>query len=161
MASNRHLSRIIALQTLYEIEFRRDCQDKHLNVETVLKRNITRYRRAIDDHSFIQTLVRGVEADAAELDIILQPAAAKWPIDQIARVDRLVLRLGLYELRKKDNPVKVVINEAVELAKAFGGERSPQFINGVLGTILEQQTATAAEASPPKPAPTNKKEKPL
>ena len=141
MASNRHLGRIIALQTLYEEEFRRDAGDTDFDLEEVLTRNIGRYAEMVDDIEFIRELVRGVLAKAAELDAVLQPIAPEWPIDQIARMDRLVLRIGLYELvHEKDVPPKVVINEAVELAKAFGGENSSKFINGVLGTVLRQRT---------------------
>lgn len=140
MASNRHLGRIIALQTLYEEEFRRECNDENFVLEDVLKRNIERYAQMVDDHDFIVRLVNGVDAKAKELDAVLQPIAPDWPIDQIARMDRVVLRIGAYELLiGNDAPPKVVINEAVELAKAFGGENSSKFVNGVLGTVLKQK----------------------
>lgn len=139
MASNRHLGRIIALQTLYEEDFRRDCDDKSLKISQVLKRNIGRYHHMVDDPEFIESLVNGVHSKQAELDAVLQPVAPEWPIDQIARMDRIVLRMGVYELlHGTDVPPKVVINEAVELAKAFGGDNSSKFINGVLGTVLRQ-----------------------
>ena len=142
MASNRHLGRIIALQTLYEEEFRRDAADTAFDLEEVLSRNISRYAEMVDDVEFIRDLVHGVLRHTAELDVTLQPIAPEWPIDQIARMDRIVLRIGLYELLYgTDVPPKVVINEAVELAKAFGGENSSKFVNGVLGTVLRQQTA--------------------
>jgi transcription antitermination protein NusB len=140
MASNRHLGRIIALQTLYEQEFRRECDDKSFDLSSVLERNITRYQAMVDDRTFIEELVRGVADKQAELDAILQPIAPEWPIDQIARMDRIVLRIGTYELlHGTDVPPKVVINEAVELAKGFGGDNSSKFINGVLGTVLRQK----------------------
>ncbi len=139
MASNRHLGRIIALQTLYEEDFRRDCDDKSLKLDQVLRRNINRYHKMVDDPRFIEKLVNGVHGKLAELDAVLQPVAPDWPIDQIARMDRVVLRIGVYELlHGTDVPPKVVINEAVELAKAFGGDNSSKFINGVLGTVLRQ-----------------------
>ena len=139
MASNRHLGRIIALQTLYEQEFRVECEDKDFDLGKVLQRNISRYKEMVDDREFIETLVKGVDAKRDELDAILQPVAPEWPIDQIARMDRIVLRIGAYELLfGKNVPPKVVINEAVELAKAFGGENSSKFINGVLGTVLRE-----------------------
>jgi transcription antitermination protein NusB len=142
MASNRHLGRIIALQTLYEQEFRRECDDKSFDLSSVLERNITRYQAMVDDRTFIEELVRGVADKQAELDAILQPIAPEWPIDQIARMDRIVLRIGTYELlHGTDVPPKVVINEAVELAKGFGGDNSSKFINGVLGTVLRQSRA--------------------
>lgn len=137
MASNRHLGRIIVLQTLYEIEFRRNAGDKNLIIEDILNRNIARYKKMIDDTDFITSLVYAIEQQTVELDAILQPIAPEWPISEIARMDRIVLRIGLYELKHEQNvPPKVVINEAVELAKAFGGENSSKFINGVLGTFL-------------------------
>ena len=139
MASNRHLGRILALQTLYEYDFRRDCGDQDVSLADVLARNIERYSDTVEDHAFITALAQGVTDNAADLDGVLQPVAPEWPIDQIARMDRLVLRMSLYELLKTgDVPPKVVINEAVELSKAFGGENSSRFINGVLGTLLKQ-----------------------
>ena len=139
MASNRHLGRIIALQTLFEQDFRRAADDSGFNLEAVLVRNIGRYQATVDDKDFIERLVRGVDEHEKELDAELQPVAPEWPIDQIARMDRVVLRIGLYELKyEKDVPAKVVINEAVELAKAFGSENSSKFVNGVLGTLLRQ-----------------------
>lgn len=139
MASNRHLGRILALQTLYEYDFRRDCNDLNLDLDEVLQRNIARYKETVDDHEFVKELVIGVTNSAEQLDDILQPIAPEWPIAQIARMDRLVLRMSLYELLSPtDVPPKVVINEAVELSKAFGGENSSKFINGVLGTILRK-----------------------
>lgn len=158
MASNRHLGRIIALQTLYEEELRQDAQDPSFSIDQVLRRNIDRYKDMLDDVTFIEQLVKGVSSQAAKLDATLQPVAPEWPIDQIARMDRLILRIGLYELQNEDDvPPKVVINEAVELAKAFGGDNSSKFVNGVLGTLLRQQNGdepgTAQEAKPAKPTP--------
>jgi len=141
MASNRHLGRIIALQTLYEQDFRRDSGDPDFDLPTVLSRNIDRYKEMVDDVAFIKELVTGVSAKAAELDAVLQPLAPDWPIKDIARMDHTILLVGAYELlHAKDVPPKVVINEAVELAKAFGGDNSSKFVNGVLGTLLRQQT---------------------
>lgn len=146
MASNRHLGRIIALQTLYEEEFRIECDDKSFQLQDVLERNIARYAEMVDDRTFIERLVTGVDSKKEALDAMLQPIAPEWPIEQIARMDRIVLRIGAYELKfGTDVPPKVVINEAVELAKAFGGENSSKFVNGVLGTLLRQQEG---EASP-------------
>ena len=107
----------------------------------------------VDDHAFVKALTRGVSKYESELDAQLQPLAPEWPMSQIARMDRMVLRIGAYELlHVTDIPPKVVINEAVELAKAFGGDNSSKFINGVLGTLLKQLE--------PKPKPaTNQKAK--
>lgn len=136
MASNRHLGRIVTLQTLYEYEFRSQLSDKDVDIDEIINRSTARYNDAIDDKQFVVDLVKGVSEKQAELDEMLQPLAPGWPIDQIARIDRNVLRIGLYELlhRKDLVPPKVVINEAVELAKAFGSDNSSKFINGVLGT---------------------------
>lgn len=143
MASNRHLGRIVALQTLYEQDFRQEAADKSFDLYEVLKRNISRYKDTVEDTAFISSMVEGVSKQQATLDALLQPLAPEWPIDQIARMDRVVLRIGAYELlHNPDVPPKVVINEAVELAKAFGGENSSKFINGVLGTLLRQQEET-------------------
>jgi N utilization substance protein B len=146
MASNRHLGRIIVLQTLYEQEFRTDAGDKSFSLDEVLSRNVKRYEALVDDVEFIEKLAKGVVDKQDELDTILQPIAPEWPIDQIARMDRLVLRMGLYELEHvKDVPPKVVINEAIELGKAFGSENSSKFINGVLGTALRNMTGETKE----------------
>ena len=160
MASNRHLGRIIALQTLYEQEMRQDADDNAFDLNAVLERNIERYSESLEDVEFIRQLVDGVTAQAEELDAKLQPVAPEWPIDQIARMDRLVLRIGLYELENEaDVPPKVVINEAVELAKAFGGDNSSKFVNGVLGTLLRQIDGTIEAPKDKKPAKTVKKPK--
>ena len=157
MASNRHLGRIIALQTLFEQDFRRAAEDSSFDLADVLARNIERYKATVDDTDFISRLVNGVAKHETKLDTELQPIAPEWPIDQIARMDRVILRIGLYELQfEKDTPPKVVINEAVELAKAFGSENSSKFINGVLGTVLRNITG---EPAPEKPAKTPEKEK--
>ncbi len=149
MSANRHLGRIVALQTLYEQEFRRECGDKSVKLSEILARNISRYKETIDDDKFIKDLVKGVDTKQKQLDATLQPVAPEWPINQIARMDRIVLRIGLWELENSKNvPPKVVINEAVELAKAFGGDNSSKFINGVLGTILKQQEGADKPAKP-------------
>lgn len=148
MASNRHLGRIVALQTLYEQDFRQDCGDTSLSLDEVLTRNIERYSETVDDKKFIEQLVKGVDKHHKEIDALLQPLAPEWPIEQIARMDRVVLRMGAYELiHAKDTvPAKVAINEAVELAKAFGGDNSSKFINGVLGSLLRQSEEPAEKS---------------
>jgi N utilization substance protein B len=149
MASNRHLGRIIALQTLYEFEFRRDCGDKAVTLEDVLTRNLDRYADTVDDKAFVQKLVHGVSEAATELDAQIQPMAPEWPLEQIARMDRTILRIALFELLhlKELVPPKVAINEAVELAKAFGGDNSSKFINGVLGTAYRTLIEETPNAS--------------
>jgi len=123
------------MQTLYEYDFR-DSASIDVNRKATLDRNLGEFSEAIDDKNFVHDLVDGVSKHAAEIDGIIGPAAPEWPVDQIAKIDKIILRIGVYELLiKKDVPPKVAINEAVELAKAFGGENSSKFINGVLGTI--------------------------
>ncbi|NIM46542.1 MAG: transcription antitermination factor NusB, partial [Candidatus Aenigmarchaeota archaeon] len=163
MASNRHLSRIVAMQTLYEWDFRfqKDSPKsktgiKHLDkISEILKRNTKEFAASIDDTKFINSLVNGVLDNIIEIDKIITPAAPEWPIEQIAVIDREILRLGIYELLfAREVPPKVAINEAVELAKNFGGENSSKFVNGVLGTVYrnsdiyeeEETTETSASA---------------
>lgn len=136
MASNRHLGRIVALQTLYEYEFRVEAEDSSADVKEILSRNLERYETAIDDTKFVETIVNGVLKEQKDIDGKIQPIAPDWPIEQIARIDRNILRLGVYELLHQATvvPPKVAINEAVELAKAFGSDNSSKFVNGVLGT---------------------------
>ncbi len=161
MSANRHLGRIVALQTLYEQDFRLECGDKDFSLSQVLKRNIDRYGQTIEDQEFVRRLVAGVNKKQKSLDKLLQPLAPEWPIDQIARMDRIVLRMSAYELlHETKTPPKVAINEAVELAKSFGGENSSKFINGVLGSLLRQQETGTAAKKPTKTAkPAKKKAK--
>lgn len=139
MSANRHLGRIVVLQTLYEQDFRLACGDKTLRKTEVIQRNIQRYDKTLKDTEFVQQLIHGVDAQATYLDGVLQPLAPEWPLDQIARMDRIILRMGAYELIFEQDriPSKVAINEAVELAKSFGGDNSSKFVNGVLGTLLK------------------------
>lgn len=146
MASNRHLGRIIALQTLFEQDFREQMGDLTFDIDAVLKRNIDRFDAAVDDKEFIKQLVHGVVQSKNDLDKDLEPLAPDWPIATIARMDRVVLRMGMYELaHEADVPAKVAINEAVELAKTFGNENSSKFINGVLGTALRKREERAGK----------------
>lgn len=145
MSANRHLGRIVALQTLYEQDFRHEVGDESFDLDKVLERNIERYKETIDDKAFIEQLVRGADSRRSEIDDIVRPIAPEWPIEQIARIDRTVLRIGVYELLfEKNVPPKVAINEAVELAKAFGGDNSSKFVNGVLGTVLRNKEGKPA-----------------
>ncbi len=151
MASNRHLGRIVALQSLYEYEFRISSEDKSAEIDEILSRNLERYQEEIDDKEFVSGLVHGTLENQEALDNHIRPLAPEWPLEQIARIDRNILRLGLYELlyRADQVPPKVAINEAVELAKAFGSDNSSKFINGVLGTayrtLVEESTDADAK----------------
>jgi len=136
VASNRHLGRIISLQSLYEYEFRSKAGDATADIDSIVAKNIEPYSKALGDVDFVHDLTHGVFDEMEQLDKELQPMAPEWPISSISSIDRNVLRIGLFELtRRKDQvPPKVAINEAVELAKAFGSDNSSKFINGVLGT---------------------------
>ena len=107
----------------------------------VVEKNIGEFAAGVEDTTFIHDLVNGVIEHIIELDKIIEKAAPQWPLEQIAVVDRNVLRLGLYELlfgKREEVPPKVAINEAIELAKSFGGESSGKFINGVWGTVYRE-----------------------
>lgn len=141
MASNRHLCRIIALQSLYEYDFRKslDLDGLDTDIEEILARNIAVYKDVVEEADFIRDLAEGTLKNENKIDDMIIPAAPEWPIDQIAKMDKAILRMSIYELLiKKDVPPKVAINEAVELAKEFGGDNSSKFVNGVLGTIFRQ-----------------------
>lgn len=140
MASNRHLGRIIVLQSLYEYEFRTKAGDPTADIDVIVAKNIEPYSKALGDTEFVYALARDVTGKFKELDEVLQPLAPEWPLSTIAAVDRNILRIGLFELvnRADTVPPKVAINEAVELAKGFGSDSSSKFINGVLGTAYRQ-----------------------
>ena len=139
MASNRHLGRIVTLQTLYELDFRIEVAEKNLDIQAVLDRNIGRYSEVMQDKVFVVELVHGVLDETEKLDQFIQPLAPEWPLSQIARIDRVILRMGVWEMQHgSDIPIKVIINEAVELAKSFGADNSSKFVNGVLGTAAKQ-----------------------
>ena len=140
MASNRHLGRVIVLQSLYEYELRTLAEDPEVDLDVIVAKNIEPYEKALGDTEFVYNLARNVAKNFKTLDTALQPMAPEWPIESIAAIDRNVLRMGLYELSECGDtiPPKVAINEAVELAKAFGSENSSKFINGVLGTAYKK-----------------------
>lgn len=127
---NRHLARTIAMQSLYEWDFR----EKGEPIE-IARRNIGVYEDKTDD-DFVFNLIRGVLANLSLIDKKIAQAAPEWPLEQVAAIDKNILRIAIYELFYSDEvPPKVAINEAVELGKTFGGENSSKFINGVLGTL--------------------------
>jgi len=136
--ANRHLSRSIVLQSLFEWDL--NALEKKA-VHEVLGRNVAEFAPNKTDLPFMEKLLDGVMAKQPELDLIIEKAAPEWPIDRISPVDRNILRLGLYELLFADRaevPAKVAINEAIELAKQFGGDNSSRFINGVLGAVYKE-----------------------
>jgi transcription antitermination protein NusB len=136
--ANRHLSRSIVLQTLFEWDLNGiDRKD----VPEILARNVAEFASNKADLGFIDKLLDGVLGKQPELDQVIEKAAPEWPIDRISPVDRNILRVGLYELLfsdRKEVPAKVAINEAIELAKQFGGENSSRFVNGVLGAVYKE-----------------------
>ena len=138
LMANRHLSRSIAVQTLFEVDFRSFEGPK---VREILERNAVEFAPNMADVSFMKNLVSGILGKKENLDRIIEKAAPDWPLDKISGIDRNVLRLGLYELLFGDPtevPPKVAINEAIEIAKTFGGENSGKFVNGVLGTVYKE-----------------------
>lgn len=136
--ANRHLSRSIALQSLFEWDIRGQKKD---SLKSITEHNIAEFAPGLNDTDFIHDLVFGAQKYQEDIDVLLVGAAPDWPLEQITNVDRNVLRIGIYELKfanADDVPPKVAINEAIELAKTFGGASSGKFINGVLGTIYKQ-----------------------
>ncbi|MBZ9572194.1 transcription antitermination factor NusB [Patescibacteria group bacterium] len=136
--ASRHLSRSIVMQSLYEWDF---SGKKPEALKKIVEKNIKEFGPGLEDESFIWQLVNGVVTGLSQLDKIIEKAAPEWPIEQITIIDRNILRIGLYELlysKKTEVPPKVAINEAIELAKSFGGESSRKFVNGVLGTVYRE-----------------------
>jgi N utilization substance protein B len=135
--ASRHLSRSIAMQSLYEWDF----SGKKGNLEEIVEKNIQEFGPGLEDPSLVWQIITGVVKNIQKIDKIIEKAAPEWPIDQITIVDRNILRIGLFELiygNKEEVPPKVAINEAIELAKSFGGESSGRFVNGVLGTVFKE-----------------------
>lgn len=150
--AHRHLSRSIAVQALYEWDFRGKVPAE---LPEVLKYAVTEFGPGIEDDTFVRELVEGVIAHEEKLNKVISAAAPEWPIAQITLVDRNILRLGLYELlfgKYDEVPPKVAINEAIELAKSFGGESSGKFVNGVLGTVYREMGEPLKDDAPPRKA---------
>jgi len=125
------------MQSLYEWDF----SEKRPDLTKTIEKNLKEFGPSLEDPGFVWQLVTGVVQHLQEIDEIIEKAAPEWPLEQITIVDRNVLRIGLYELLFGDReavPPKVAINEAIELAKSFGGESSGKFINGVLGTVYKE-----------------------
>ncbi len=136
--ANRHLSRSIAMQSLYEWDFN---GKKDSEIDEIIKKNIKEFGPGLDDTSFVENLVKNTIGNQDKIDPLIEKCAPEWPLDQVTIVDRNILRLGIYELlfgNYEEVPPKVAINEAIELAKSFGGESSGRFVNGVLGTIYRE-----------------------
>jgi N utilization substance protein B len=136
--ANRHIARSIVLQSLFEIDFR---DDYVVNPEEVLVRDSEEFANDVVDLNFVRSLLDGVLKKKPEIDLVIEKAAPDWPIDKISIIDRNILRIGLYELLFADSrevPAKVAINEAIELSKNYGGEKSSKFVNGVLGSVYKE-----------------------
>ncbi len=156
--ANRHLARTIVMQALYEWDF----HDQSGDVAAILERDLENMAAGLDERAFPKELLNGVMEHRAEIDNFITTFAPEWPLEKITIVDRNVLRIGIYELKFDQGiPAKVAINEAIEVAKAFGGESSGRFINGVLGAIYKKmveageiKSADQAPAQPTEPTPT-------
>lgn len=148
--ANRHLSRSVVLQSLFEWDFR----DRHdENIKEIITRIAKEFAPGMGDFSFINELITNILAKRSDLDKIIEKAAPDWPLDKISIIDRNVLRMGLYELLFADReevPAKVAINEAIELAKSFGGENSGKFVNGVLGSVYKELGEPGKDSAPKK-----------
>jgi N utilization substance protein B len=146
MKRERRRVRSLALQSLYEVD-----TVGHPALE-VLARHIEMNANLSDENiAFLRTIVLGVLDVIPQLDAWIADSAPEWPVDQLAVLDRNILRIALWELAvSEETPLKVAINEAVELAKRFGSESSARFINGVLGTLAKQESELRAllQASP-------------
>ncbi len=150
--SNRHLARTIAMQSLYQWDF---LGQDDARLSEIIAFNRSEFAPDFDDGGFVQDLVDGTLKNRAAIDGIITNFAPDWPIDTITIVDRNILRLGCYELKfSAAVPSKVAINEAIELAKSFGGEASGRFVNGVLGAIYKDMIAKGeikeVDKTPPK-----------
>lgn len=133
--SNRHLARTLAMQTLYEWDFNGK-DDKQ--IQRITKHNFKEFAPNFQDNGFVINLIEGVTNHKNDIDKTIEKYAPEWPLDQITIVDRNILRIGIFELKyNPEIPPKVAINEAIELAKTFGGESSGRFVNGVLGAIYK------------------------
>lgn len=132
--SNRHLARSIAMQTLFEWDFRKQ---PTANLVSITDHNLKEFGTGLNEKEFTNKLIEGVIKNQANIDHVITKYAPQWPINQITIVDRNILRIGIYELKFADQevPPKVAINEAIELAKNYGGPASGKFVNGVLGAI--------------------------
>lgn len=155
--SNRHLARTVAMQTLYERDFHGGKMD---DSDGAVARNLEEFAPGLDDKGFAKELVDGVLKHQKDIDATITKYAPAWPLPQITIVDRNILRIGVFELKHSDSvPSKVAINEAIELAKTFGGESSGKFVNGVLGAIFKDMIASGDIKEVDKQEPKKKEEK--
>lgn len=136
--SNRHLSRSVAMQALFEWDFTGRQPER---LKPIIQHTLEEFAPGMEDPSFIYSIAEGVTEHLPEIDGMIQETAPEWPLDSITVVDRNILRAGIFELKfspATDVPPKVAINEAIELAKTFGGASSGKFVNGILGAIYKK-----------------------
>ncbi len=146
--SNRHLARALALQSLYEWDFHQNARP----ARELLDRNMKEFAPDLDEKEFARRIVDGVIENQQTIDGLITKFAPDWPLPKITTVDRNVLRMGTFELTyTHEIPSKVAINEAIELAKTFGGESSGKFVNGVLGAVYRDQAAQGVVKESDKP----------
>ncbi|PIR97731.1 MAG: transcription antitermination factor NusB [Candidatus Colwellbacteria bacterium CG10_big_fil_rev_8_21_14_0_10_42_22] len=135
--ATRQLGRGVVIQSLYEWDF----YGRKEKIEDVLERNLEEFAPGFTEKEFVENLAQGVVSKIDELDKIIETSAPDWPIDKLPIIDRNALRIGLYELlyaNREEVPPRVAINEAIELAKTYGGHNSGKFINGVMGTVYRE-----------------------
>lgn len=159
--ANRHLARSLVLQSLFEWDTTHASRE---DADAILSRNVEEFGSNDMDRTFVDQLLHGVLAKQADIDLVIEKAAPEWPLERIAPVDRNILRLGLYELLFADRtqvPAKVAINEAIELAKTFGGESSGRFVNGVLGAVYKELGEPGKEETGTKKAKVRYEDLPL
>lgn len=140
--SNRHLARTIVMQTIYQWDFN---QQQSGTLDELMAFNRKEFAADFDDGGYVKETVEGVMARLDEIDEAIRHFAPNWPMDAMTYIDRSILRLATYELKfSQVVPSKVAINEAIELAKSFGGEASGRFVNGVLGAMYKNMVADGA-----------------
>ncbi len=126
----------MAMQTLFAWDFRGYHNNELAEIASTIRHE---FAPGLEDDSFMNSVLRGVLGHISDINGLITRFAPQWPLEQITRVDRNVLRVGIFELKfARDIPSKVAINEAVELAKTFGGESSSRFVNGVLGSVYAE-----------------------
>ncbi len=135
--ATRQLGRGVVIQSLYEWDF----YGRKEKIDDIVERNLEEFAPGFSEKEFVAGLAKGIVERIDELDKIIEASAPQWPIEKLPIIDRNALRIGLYELLhadRKEVPPRVAINEAIELAKTYGGHNSGKFINGVMGTVYRE-----------------------
>lgn len=153
MASYRHLARIAVMQTIFAYEFRED-----VKLDEALDHCIKEFSNKLKETDFAEKVAEGVFKHKEEIYKIIKEEAPEWPIDRIARVDRAILMIGIYEiLYSEDVPAIVAINEGVEIAKSYGDMNSAKFINGVLSSVMHKHRPDSVNEKKPTEKVKNKR----